>query len=85
MSKIISLPRYACSFNGINKNSLDKADIMVANFVRKAIGLDYTLSKSVIFNCKQIGGLGITRPSTQLQQHLHLTPTHPLDTLSSDS
>ncbi|KAF0974530.1 hypothetical protein FDP41_006562 [Naegleria fowleri] len=64
MSKIISLPRYACSFNGINKNSLDKADIMVANFVRKAIGLDYTLSKSVIFNCKQIGGLGITRPST---------------------
>ncbi|KAG2373708.1 hypothetical protein C9374_011797 [Naegleria lovaniensis] len=63
MSKIISLPRYACSFNGISKNSLDKADIMVANFIRKAIGLDYTLSKSVVFNCKQIGGLGITRPS----------------------
>ena len=63
MSKVISLPRYACSFQGARKAVLERMYIEVAKHLRQTVGLDFTLSKAVLFNSKAIGGLGITRPA----------------------
>ena len=56
MSKVISLPRYACSFQGARKAALERMDIEVAKHLRQTVGLDFTLSKAVLFNSKAIGG-----------------------------
>jgi hypothetical protein len=63
MSKVVSLPRYACAFNGVEQKKLICLDIGLAEHFRKAIGLDNLVSKAVIYSSKIDGGLGITKPS----------------------
>ena len=63
MFKIVALPRYACSFNGISEAELKSADKSLATFIRNSVSLDFTLSKAIIYNSKAIGGLGLTAQS----------------------
>lgn len=66
MSKIVSIPRYLAGIGAVEKKDLLKLDVKVANWTRQNLGLNYLLSKAVIFGGKSQGGLGITAPSALL-------------------
>jgi len=66
MSKIVSIPRYLAGIGAVEKKDLLKLDVKVANWTRQNLGLNFLLSKAVIFGGKSQGGLGITAPSALL-------------------